>query len=64
MTTPCTASVIDGSLLAKLAQEIIVGIGGVSHQQTVTQTAQVLDLGDGRKAAIHVTVTTDANRFL
>jgi hypothetical protein len=64
LTTPGTANVIDGSLLARLAQDIIVGIGSVSHGQTVTQTAQVLDLGDGRKAAIRVTITTDADRFL
>jgi len=33
-------------------------------QETVTQTAQILDLGNGRKAAIRITITTNEDCFL
>jgi len=44
--------------------EMVSGMRDDGHRDTITQTAQVLDLGDGRKATVCITVTTDQELFL
>jgi hypothetical protein len=55
---------VDGNALAEVAQEMVLEMRGDSCQGTVTQAAQVLDLGNGRKATVCITITTDQERFL
>ena len=55
---------IDVSVLAQLAEEIVVDMSSGACQETVTQTAQILDLGNGKRAAVRITVTTDSACFL
>ena len=59
---------VDVNALTEVAQEMVsemvTDLRGGNCSDTVTQTAQVLDLGNGRKASVRITVTTDRNRFL
>lgn len=55
---------INGNALALVVEEIIEDMNCGACLRTVTQTAQVLDLGDGRKAAVRITVTTDEDSFM
>ena len=57
-------SMINGNALALVVEEIIEDMNCGACLRTVTQTAQVLDLGDGRKAAVRITVTTDEDSFM
>ena len=55
---------INGSALAQVVEEILDDMNCGACQQTVTQTAQVLDLGNGKKVAVRITVTTDEECFM
>ena len=55
---------VDVNALTEVAQEMVTEMRGGTCHDTVTQAAQVLDLGDGRKATVCITVTTDQDRFL
>ncbi len=56
--------IVDVNALTEVAQEMVTEMRGGTCHDTVTQAAQVLDLGDGRKATVCITVTTDQDRFL
>jgi hypothetical protein len=55
---------INETTLAQVALEILDDINSGACHKTVTQTAQILDLGNGKKAAVRITVTTEEECFL
>ena len=66
-TTPACASreiPVDVKLMATMAQEILADMSLGACAETITQTVQVLDLGNGKKAALRITITTDDDAFM
>jgi hypothetical protein len=59
-----TPSLIDAKHLAEAVKEIVSDMQSGACAATISQTVQVLDLGDGRKAAVIVTITTENDQFL
>lgn len=55
---------INGNVLAQVVEEILDDMNCGACLETVTQTAQVLYLVNGKKAAVRITVTTDEESFL
>lgn len=55
---------INENALSQVVQEILDDMSSGACHKTVTQTAQVLELGNGKKAAVRITVTTDEDSFL
>ncbi len=58
------ATMIDAKHLAEAVHEIVGDMQSGACAATISQTVQVLDLGDGRKAAVIVTITTENDQFL
>ena len=55
---------INENSLVQVAQEILADMNSGACHRTVTQTALILDLGNGKKAAVQITVTTEEDCFL
>lgn len=55
---------INENALSQVAQEILDDMNCGACHSTVTQTAQILDLGNGKKAAVRITITTEEESFL
>jgi hypothetical protein len=55
---------INENTLTQVVQEILDDMNCGACHKTVTQTAQILDLGNGKKAAVRITVTTEEDHFL
>ncbi len=58
------ATVIDAQHLEAAVNEIVDDMRCGACASTISQTVQVLDLGDGKKAAVIVTITTVEDQFL
>ncbi|GEM_PF-3071981 len=58
------ARVIDGKHLEAAVNEIVDDMRCGACAPTISQTVQILDLGDGKKAAVIVTITTAEDNFL
>ena len=58
------ACAIDAKHLEAAVNEIVDDMRCGACAPTISQTVQVLDLGDGKKAAVIVTITTVEERFL
>jgi hypothetical protein len=57
-------STVDVDLMATMVREIIVDMAQGACAETITQTVQVIDLGNGKKAALRVTITTDQDSYM
>jgi hypothetical protein len=55
---------INGDALALVVEEILEDMECGACHTTVTQTAQVLNLGNGKKVAVRITLTTDEEDFM
>jgi len=55
---------VDTRLMAKMVHEILADMSLGACAETITQTVQVLDLGNGKKAALRITITTDDDAFM
>ena len=55
---------INENALAQVALEMLDDMNSGACHKTVTQTAQILDLGNGKKAAVRITVTTEEDSFM
>lgn len=58
------ALAIDGKHLEAAVNEIVDDMRCGACAPTISQTVQILDLGDGKKAAVIVTITTAEDQFL
>jgi hypothetical protein len=52
------------NLLATMVHEIVADMSLGACAETITQTVQILDLGNGKKAALRITVTTDHESYM
>jgi hypothetical protein len=57
-------AIVDLELLTASLREILADMSLGACAETITQTVQILDLGNGKKAALRVTVTTDHDTFM
>ena len=55
---------VDANLLATMVREIVTDMSLGACAETITQTVQILDLGNGKKAALRITVTTDHESYM
>ena len=55
---------IDGKHLEAAVSEIVDDMRCGACAPTISQTVQILDLGEGKKAAVIVTITTLEDQFL
>jgi len=55
---------INENTLAQVALEMLDDMNCGACHKTITQTAQILDLGNGKKAAVRITITTEEECFL
>ncbi|HEX8955270.1 MAG TPA: hypothetical protein VF798_03295 [Burkholderiaceae bacterium] len=55
---------IDGKHLEAAVNEIVHDMRCGACAPTISQTVQILDLGEGKKAAVIVTITTAEDSFL
>lgn len=56
--------VVDGKHLEAAVNEIVQDMRCGACAPTISQTVQILDLGEGKKAAVIVTITTAEDKFL
>ncbi|HSY29028.1 MAG TPA: hypothetical protein VK832_16080 [Burkholderiaceae bacterium] len=66
-TVPARAndeSAVDIKLMTTMVHEILADMSLGACAETITQTVQVLDLGNGKKAALRITITTDHDAFM
>jgi hypothetical protein len=65
-TTTCSTNEIsvDVNLIATLVREVVADMSLGACAETITQTVQILDLGNGKKAALSITVTTDHESYM
>jgi hypothetical protein len=61
---PLPGGTIDGKHLEAAVNEIVDDMRCGACAPTISQTVQILDLGDGKKAAVIVTITTAGDNFL
>ncbi len=62
--SPLPACAVDAKHLEAAVNEIVDDMRCGACAPTISQTVQVLDLGDGKKAAVIVTITTVQDQFL
>lgn len=55
---------VDVQLMARTVHEIVEDMNLGACAETITQTIQILELGNGKKAAIQITVTTDPDSYM
>jgi len=58
------AGAVDARHLEAAVNEIVDDMRCGACASTISQTVQVIDLGDGKKAAVIVTITTVEDQFL
>ena len=66
-TAPARANnetAVDAKLMTTMVHEILADMSLGACAETITQTVQILDLGNGKKAALQITVTTDHDAFM
>ena len=61
---PSPGHTVDARHLAAAVSEIVDDMRCGACAPTISQTVQVLDLGEGKKAAVIITITTEEDRFL
>jgi hypothetical protein len=55
---------VDVNLVATMVREIVADMNLGACAETITQTVQILDLANGKKAALCITVTTDHELYM
>jgi hypothetical protein len=55
---------VDVKLMDIMVHEILSDMRLGACAETITQTVQILNLGNGKKAALSITVTTDHESFM
>lgn len=55
---------VDVQLMARTVHEIVEDMNLGACAETITQTIQIIELGNGKKAALQITVTTDPDSYM